>query len=195
MALKVFRKYVWGLKFELQTDHQALTYIINKPEPNSRQIRWAMALQEFDFIIKHRPGKLNSVADCLSRPLQEIRAMEEEPFNKELIAVKDYLSGGTLNDNADPKYRLKIKRMAAKYVILEGELYRRRMIGPPQRVLWTIDQKINKLKQCHDGMAHFGTNRGVVVNNNDVKILYMHEQIYKILTPLLFKCCCIGKIP
>ena len=32
-----------------------------------RRARWIMDLQQYDFMIKHRPGKQNSNADALSR--------------------------------------------------------------------------------------------------------------------------------
>ena len=65
-ALKKFRGYLWDLSFKIETDHQALTWILNLKEPNGRLARWAMAFKEYDAKIKHRPGRLNQMADALS---------------------------------------------------------------------------------------------------------------------------------
>ena len=42
--------------------------------------RWAIALQNFDFTVKHVAGKLNIVPDALSRLFGEV---EEEPLPQE----------------------------------------------------------------------------------------------------------------
>ena len=38
--------------------------------PEGRHARWIMKLQQYDFEIKHRPGKSNANADTLSRLVQ-----------------------------------------------------------------------------------------------------------------------------
>ena len=37
---------------------------------NARQARWAEFLSRFYFLIKYRPGRQNTLADALSRPLR-----------------------------------------------------------------------------------------------------------------------------
>ena len=51
---------------EVLTDHQNLTYFRKPQNLNRRQARWIMDLQEYNFTIKHRPGKTNTKADLLS---------------------------------------------------------------------------------------------------------------------------------
>ena len=38
---------------------------------NARQARWAEFLSRFYFLIKYRPGRQNTLADALSRPLKK----------------------------------------------------------------------------------------------------------------------------
>jgi hypothetical protein len=47
------------------TDHQNLVYIYKSTAPKS--VRWQLRLQMFQFSIVHIPGRLNGVADALSR--------------------------------------------------------------------------------------------------------------------------------
>lgn len=67
-CLKVFDPYLRNCKFKIITDHQALKYIFNEKENiGSRVARWAMALQQYDYTVVHRAGKVNENADALSR--------------------------------------------------------------------------------------------------------------------------------
>lgn len=56
-ALKVWRHYVKGIKFELQTDHMSLKYLFDQPNLNAKQLRWLEFLCEFEFDIKHLKEK------------------------------------------------------------------------------------------------------------------------------------------
>ena len=66
-ALKEWRHYLHGRKFTVQTDHQSLRFFFTQPHLSHRQIRWSEFLQEFDFEIAYKPGRLNAAADALSR--------------------------------------------------------------------------------------------------------------------------------
>lgn len=56
-----------GRKLRIVTDHRALEFLEGLDRPNPRQIRWYEFLSRFDKTITYIPGKLNKVADCLSR--------------------------------------------------------------------------------------------------------------------------------
>ena len=62
-----WRPYLLGKAFEVVTDHQSLTWLQGLKEPKRRLARWVLTLQEYEFVVKHRPGKLHSNADTLSR--------------------------------------------------------------------------------------------------------------------------------
>ena len=57
------------LKFEIWTDHKNLQYFIMSQKLNCRQARWALYLSQFNFALKHIPGKSMGKADGLSRRL------------------------------------------------------------------------------------------------------------------------------
>ena len=62
-----FRYYLLGRRFCVRTDHHLLTWLMSFKEPQGQVVRWLERLQEYDFEIQHRPGKVHSNADALSR--------------------------------------------------------------------------------------------------------------------------------
>jgi hypothetical protein len=62
-----FRPYIYGQQFIIVTDHSALRWLINHKDVSSRLFRWALYLQEYDFIVQHRGGTHHANADTLSR--------------------------------------------------------------------------------------------------------------------------------
>ena len=66
-ALKLWRHYLLGRTFELQTDHKSLKWIFTQPDLNMRQRRWVQLLHEYDFTIEYKAGKQNVVCRCLKQ--------------------------------------------------------------------------------------------------------------------------------
>lgn len=66
-AIKHWRHYLVHREFILFTDHDALQHLDSQEKVSSRHARWIAYLQQFTFYICHQPGKLNRVADALSR--------------------------------------------------------------------------------------------------------------------------------
>ncbi|GJY88867.1 putative reverse transcriptase domain-containing protein [Tanacetum coccineum] len=66
-ALKMWRHYLYGTKCTVFTDHKSLQHILDQKELNMRQRRWLELLGDYDCEIRYHPGKVNVVADALSR--------------------------------------------------------------------------------------------------------------------------------
>ena len=77
-ALKIWRHYLCGEKFQIFTDHQSLKYLFSQKELNMRQRRWMELLKDYDCDILYHPGKANRVADALSRKSSIAQLMIKE---------------------------------------------------------------------------------------------------------------------
>lgn len=80
-AIKHFQHYLGMKPFEIVTDHSALKWLQTCKIPKGRRARWIMELQQYDFTIRHRPGKTNTNADALSR-------INEEPIECFMIGIE-----------------------------------------------------------------------------------------------------------
>ena len=65
--LQHFKQYLLGKPFTIRTDHSALTWLQNFKYPEGQLAWWLEQLQEFEFTIVHRPGKMHRNADAMSR--------------------------------------------------------------------------------------------------------------------------------
>ena len=78
-----FHIYLIGINFELDTDHKPLEVIYHpKAKPSARIERWALRLQQYQFTLRHRPGKTNP-ADVLSR--QPLVTLEKNSIAEDYV--------------------------------------------------------------------------------------------------------------
>ncbi|GBN08859.1 Retrovirus-related Pol polyprotein from transposon 17.6 [Araneus ventricosus] len=67
-AVKKLQCYLDGLtKFLIMTDHNPLVWLKNNVSLNPRLMRWALALQPYNYTVVHRSGKNHKNVDALSR--------------------------------------------------------------------------------------------------------------------------------
>jgi len=66
-ALRQFDVIVFNSKVVVFTDHNPLTYMVNNTPKSAKATRWAIGLSRYDLEIRHKSGKKNTNADCLSR--------------------------------------------------------------------------------------------------------------------------------
>jgi hypothetical protein len=96
-ALKTWMHYLYGQKCDVYTDHKSLKYIFTQSELNMRQRRWLELIKDYELEIHYHPGKVNVVADALSRKSQ-VNLMVARPMPYELAKEFDMLSLGFLNN-------------------------------------------------------------------------------------------------
>ena len=98
-ALKKWKHYLMGKRFELRTDHNGLKYLFDQPTLNARKRRWLEFLCEYDFDIKHIKGKENKVVDALSGKVHNLHASNISMYRTN---IKDRILEAA---NADLQYR------------------------------------------------------------------------------------------
>jgi len=83
---KISRHYLYGFRFEVFNDHKSLKYLFDQKELNMRQTRWLEFLKDYDFQLSYHPGKVNVVADALSRKSLHMSAL----MVKELELIEQF---------------------------------------------------------------------------------------------------------
>ena len=66
-ALRKFRPYLLGKRFDWFTDHCGLQWLRNTRDPRGRYARWIEEIEEFEFTTHFRRAEDNQHADALSR--------------------------------------------------------------------------------------------------------------------------------
>ena len=87
---KKFHQYLYGKKFEIQTDHKPLLglFMENKQIPTmspARIQRWALTLAAYEYTIVFKQGDKNGNADGLSRLPCSVSVDDQEPEPEETI--------------------------------------------------------------------------------------------------------------
>jgi len=88
-TLKIWRHYLYGEHCKIYTDHKSLKYFFTHKELNMRQRRWLELLNDYDCSINYHPGKVNVVADALSRKTTVGRVATMFTTQKELLLDMD----------------------------------------------------------------------------------------------------------
>ena len=92
-----YHPYIYGSRFELQVDHQPLTWLMKNQDLKGKHARWLIRLQGYDFDISYRPGKEHVDADAMTRGpvahgvaiLTECRTEDSEAAVKTVAAAKE----------------------------------------------------------------------------------------------------------
>ena len=80
--MNVSTVYLYGIEFELYTDHIPLeTIYSSRSKPCAQIERWILRLQPYKFKVKYLPGEQN-IADPLSHLLQENKQAESSSAHK-----------------------------------------------------------------------------------------------------------------
>lgn len=98
-ATKYFRPYLFGRKFNIITDHKPLQWLFSLKDPNSKLLRWRIKLDEFDYNIIYKKGKLNTNADALSRI--ELHIKETDNFQNLVEYMNEFNKSLEKPDNKD----------------------------------------------------------------------------------------------
>ena len=85
-ACERWHMYLYGRRFTIRTDHQALTTVLSTSGSGHKPLRlhrWAERLRQYHYDLVFTPGRDNVVADLLSRsitaPAPSVPSYDEEP--------------------------------------------------------------------------------------------------------------------
>ena len=84
-SIKHFQTYLYGKRFIVYTDCHALRWLMSIKDPTGRLARWSLLVQQYDYEIRHRPGKANANTDALSRRPYNIAALDSPGLQTEQI--------------------------------------------------------------------------------------------------------------
>jgi hypothetical protein len=165
-SLKKFRHYLLGYKAKIVTDHKALTYLVNKPNPSGRLVRWLLLMEEFDIDIVHRPGRWHGNVDGLTRaykgvgdvsedddfPDATIMSINVEEAPEKYREIIQYLDSMRFPDGATKAIRTRIAHKSRNYSMLGNQLY---FQGRDGVLRWTIGKRDTSrlLYEFHDGFC------------------------------------------
>ena len=79
--------------FEVWTDHQNLQHFRKPQKPNHQQARWQTELQEYDFLLVHKPGAQMKKANLLAC-YTDFKAGKDD--NRDIMLLKDKLFVGNI---------------------------------------------------------------------------------------------------
>ena len=71
-SVKKFRHYLICNPVVFFVDHMAIKYLVNKEKLSGRLARWVLLLEEFDYTVEYKPGRMHLQADHLSRLSKEM---------------------------------------------------------------------------------------------------------------------------
>ncbi|KAL2223912.1 UNVERIFIED_CONTAM: Transposon Ty3-I Gag-Pol polyprotein [Sesamum indicum] len=84
-VLETWQHYLWPKEFVIHSDHEALKYIKSQSKLSRRHAKWVEFIESFPYVIKHKKGKENIVADALSRRYVLLSIMDAKILGFELI--------------------------------------------------------------------------------------------------------------
>ena len=150
-ALDHWSHYLLPNEFLLHSDHEALKYLNSQQKLNSRHASWVEFLQPYSFSIKHKSGKLNQVADALSRRHSLLSTMEVQVLGFEVLKelYKNDPDFGNVWENCS-------KGSFNHFLVQEGFLFKNNRLCIPQ---CSLRRAI--IQEVHGGglAGHFGRDK------------------------------------
>ena len=84
-TLETWQHYLWPKEFFIHSDHESLKHIKSQAKLNHRHAKWVEFIDTFPYVIKHKKGKENVIADALSRRYTMLSQLDFKIFGLETI--------------------------------------------------------------------------------------------------------------
>lgn len=155
-SLETWRHYLWPKEFCIHSDHESLKYFRSQNNLNRRHAKWVEFIESFPYVIKHKKGKDNVIANALSRRYTFLSQLDCRIFRLESIKEQYALDP----DFNEVMLNCKEGRTWNKFVINGGFVYRANRLCIPVGSL-----RLLLIQEAHGGglMGHFGAKKTVDV--------------------------------
>jgi hypothetical protein len=84
-CLETWQHYLWLKEYVIHSDHESLKHIRSQGKLNHRHAKWVEFIESFTYVIKHKKGKENVIADALSRRYALLTQLDYKIFKLEII--------------------------------------------------------------------------------------------------------------
>jgi hypothetical protein len=148
-VLQTWQHYLWSKEFVIHSDHESLKHLKGQANLNKCHAKWIKFIELFPYIIKHKKGKDNVIADALSRRYTMLSQLSHKIFGLETIM-------GLYTTDLDFKDAFENHRTGRtwqKFLLHEGLLYRANKL-----CVLASSVRLLLLQEAHGGglMGHFG---------------------------------------
>ncbi|KAJ0875134.1 putative nucleotidyltransferase, Ribonuclease H [Helianthus annuus] len=147
-AVKHWRHYLFQKEFVLFTDHDSLRHIHTQDKVSHKHGRWLAFLEKFTFVVKHKTGVSNRVADALSRRNNLLVSMRVDvpglEVLREQLAIDPYFS--VILQDVETGQR-------SDFVLHDGFMFKGNQLCIPDSSL-----RLQIIKELH-GEGHVGRDR------------------------------------
>ena len=150
-ALETWQHYLWPKEFVIHTDHESLKHLKGQGKLNRRHAKWVEFIETFPYVIKHKQGKENIVANALSRRDAVVSTLNAKLLGFEY--VKEFYAN---DDDFASVYGACEKAAFGKFYRLNGYLFRENILCVPNSSMREL-----LMREAHGGglMGHFGVRR------------------------------------
>lgn len=184
-ALQVWRCYLEGAQFKVKCDHQALSFLKTKSMVSPRQARWIEFLERFDLQIDHVPGKVNAVADALSRashgpegPVLAVMGKKRPKDKRTLVPQAEWENEIRLETKKDPWFS--VQKNTKGLTERDGIWFKGHLIVLPEKL------RLKCITECHD--TPYGGHKGVTKTLDLVRRDYWWPAMRKDITTFVTTC-------
>ena len=168
------------LEFILYTDHDSLRHLHKQDKVSSKHARWVAYLERFTYVMKHKAGITNRVADALSRRINLLVTMKVEVPGlysfPELLKTDPYFSVGLQRIQSGQK---------TDFLLHDGFLFKGNQICIPDCSL-----RLHIIQELH-GEGHVGRDRTLQL----VQTSYLWPTIHKEVDKFVKRCRICQEMP
>ncbi|KAG3170090.1 hypothetical protein PC128_g19000 [Phytophthora cactorum] len=170
-ALAKFRVYLLGSgPFVVCTDHASLRTAVKSPHISQRMVRWLSFFAEYDFRVEYKPGRLNVVADALSRrPDDDAKTADANWIGVERVSAP---SSSLIDDVKAAYASVADAKQLLSYVSAPSDEARRKL-APHLRARahrYRVHEGLLLYSAVDDDVIHI-----VVPNDYDLRMRIMYE--------------------